>query len=133
MATLKSTSKRAAWTAGASVFSGRPDPVWEVKSALASRLEKIWRSLKPSETEPPPRPALGYRGCSLKGPRGREWFAFAGVVTLRFPRLSKSRTKPPSKSRPDASLDSRRDPDKKFERTLLASAPANLLPPWFDA
>jgi hypothetical protein len=117
MATSKSNSKRAAWSAGASVFSGRPDPVWEVKPALAARLEKIWRSLKPSEIEPPPQPALGYRGCSLKGPRGRQWFVFAGVVTFHSPRRSESR----------------RDPAKKFERTLLASAPTGLLPPWLDA
>ena len=121
MATSKSTSKTSAWFAGASVFSGRPDPVWEVKPALAARLEKIWSRLKPSETEPLPQPALGYRGCSLKGPRGREWHAFGGVVTLR------------SAHRPDGRSESRRDAAKKFERTLLASAPSALLPPWLDA
>lgn len=121
MATSKSTSKPLAWTAGASVFSGRPDPVWEVKPALAARLERIWRNLKPAETEPPPQPALGYRGCFLKGPRGPEWHAFGGVVTLRSQRGSKTGRK------------FRRDPAKKFERTLLASAPANFLPPWLDA
>ena len=121
MATPKSGSKRSAWSAGASVFSGRPDPVWEVKPALAARLEKIWRSLKPSEIEPPPEPSLGYRGCSLNGPRGRQWFAFAGVVTLRSASGRASRSEP------------RRDPARKFERTLLASAPAALLPPWLDA
>lgn len=129
MATSKSTSKRTAWTAGASVFSGRPDPVWEVQLALAARLEKIWRHLEIAKVEPPPQPVLGYRGCSLKGPRGREWFAFGGVVTLR----SSSRSKSTSKSRTDAQTESRRDPAKKFERALLASAPANLLPPWLDA
>src|SRR5882762_11501337 len=115
MATSKSTSKRAAWSAGASVFSGRPAPFWEVKPALAARLEKIWRSLKPLETDPPPQPALGYRGCFLKGPRGREWFAFAGVVTLR----SSSHSKSTNKSHTEARLESRRDPAKKFERALL--------------
>jgi hypothetical protein len=121
MATPKSGSKRSAWSAGASVFSGRPDPVWELKPALAARLEKIWRSLKPAEIEPPPEPALGYRGCFLNGPRGRQWFAFAGLVTLRSPR------------RPEGRPESRKDPAKKFERTILASAPAALLPPWLDA
>jgi hypothetical protein len=114
---MKSPRKSAGWTAGASVFSGRPDPVWEVKPALGVRLERIWCGLESAETEPPPLPSLGYRGCFLKGPRGQEWFAFAGVVMLRSPR------------RPD----SRRDPAKKFERALLASAPAGLLPPWLDA
>jgi hypothetical protein len=117
MAISKSSSKRPAWFAGASVFSGRPDPVWEVKPALGARLEKIWQSLHPSEIEPPFQPALGYRGCFLQGPRGRQWFAFGGVVTLHLAR----------------SFESRRDPAKRFERTLLASAPANLLPPWLDA
>ncbi len=117
MATSKSRNQRAVWTAGASVFSGRPDPLWQAKPALAARLEKIWRALKPSDIEPPPSPALGYRGCFLKGPRSQEWFAFAGVVTLRTPRRSQSR----------------HDPAKKFERTLLASAPAALLPPWLNS
>lgn len=120
MATSKSDSKRAAWTAGASVFSGRPDPVWEVKPSIAARLEKIWRGMPLAEIELPPQPALGYRGCFLKGPRGRHWLAFGGLVTLRSAR------------RPESRPEARRDPAKKFERTLLASAPANLLPPWLD-
>jgi hypothetical protein len=118
---MKTSRKRAGWTAGASVFSGRPDPVWEVKPAVAARLEKIWRTLKPAEIEPPPFPSLGYRGCFLKGPRGQEWFTFAGVVTLR------------SSRRPQSRPETRKDPAKKFERTLLASAPAGQLPPWLDA
>jgi hypothetical protein len=118
---MKSSRKPSGWTAGASVFSGRPDPVWELKPALGARLEKIWRALEPAEIEPPPSPTLGYRGCFLKGPRGREWFAFAGVVTLRSPRRLQSRS------------ETRKDPAKKFERVLLASAPAGQLPPWLDA
>jgi hypothetical protein len=133
MATSKSGSKRSAWSAGASVFSGRPDPVWEVKPALAARLERIWRGLKPSPIEPPPEPALGYRGCFLKGPRGRQWFVFGGVVTLHSPRRLKSRTKSATKSRSESRHETRLDSAKKFERTLLASAPAGLLPPWLSA
>jgi hypothetical protein len=117
MATSKSTSKRAAWTAGALVFSGRPDPVWEVKPSLGAKLERIWRSLKLEKVDPPPSPALGYRGCFLLGPREREWFAFGGVVTLRSARRAESR----------------RDPSRKFERSLLPSAPAGLLPSWLDS
>lgn len=120
MATSKSTkaiAKRTLWTAGVSVFSGRPDPVWDVKPALAAKLERIWRSLKPEKIEPPPSPALGYRGCFLRGPRGREWFAFGGVVTLRTASRSESR----------------RDLAKKFEQTVLASAPAGILPPWLNS
>lgn len=118
--------KQTGWTAGASVFSGRPDPVWEVKPSLAARLEKIWFSLKAEKIEPRPYPTLGYRGCFLRGPRGREWFAFGGVVELRFTGLSRSRL--PASGRSEF----RRDPSKKFEQTLLASAPAGLLPPWLS-
>ena len=118
MATSNSTrAKRSNWAGGASVFSGRPDPLWDVKPSLAVRLERIWRGLKPDHVDAPPFPALGYRGCFLRGPRGREWFAFGGVVTLRLARRSESR----------------RDPSKKFERALLASAPPGFLPPWLDA
>ena len=122
MATSKSSNRRtidkgASWTAGASVFSGRPDPVWQVKPSLATRLEKIWLSLKAEKIEPPPSPGLGYRGCFLRGPRSREWFAFGGVVELRTPRRTESR----------------RDLSKKFESILLASAPTGLLPPWLNA
>ncbi len=52
--------------ARAYVFSGRPDPTWEVGENLVQRLEGIWRTLSEFHglaTSPPP---LGYRGCSLK-------------------------------------------------------------------
>ena len=128
MATSKSTSKRAAWVGGASVFSGRPDPTWEVKPSVAKYLERIWRALKPVKRELPPIPALGYRGCFLQGSRNREWFAFGGLVTLRSANRSAIR----SGDRSTDHSQSRADPTKKFERALLSSAPEGLLPPWLE-
>ena len=102
----------AAWIAGASLFSGRPDPTWPLDDELAGRLESLWAMLGPSEREAPAAPPLGYRGSFLRGPGGREWLAFGGVVTLIAGGRSISRA----------------DPDGRFERLLLDSAPEGTLP-----
>jgi len=98
-------------TATACLFSGRPDPQWQVPSEMARRLERLWQQLPSLEAKPPPPPVLGYRGCALDcGPR-RRWFAYGGMVakgeTYRF------------------------DPDRSFEREVLRSAPPGLLSPEF--
>jgi hypothetical protein len=100
------------WVAGASLFSGRPDPTWPVKASVARKLEALWDSLEGFSGEVPAGPSLGYRGCFLRDDRGREWSAFGGVVALR----TGSRT------------ETRRDGDRSFEKALLASAPAGAVP-----
>jgi hypothetical protein len=100
------------WVAGASLFSGRPDPTWPVSAKVARKLEALWHSLGEFSGRLPSPPPLGYRGCFLRDDRGREWRAFEGVVTL----LAGSRA------------ESRRDETRSFERMLLASAPAGALP-----
>lgn len=113
MATSKSFDSSQPWTVGALLFSGRPDPVWFVDPSRLDQLEAIWNSL-PASTTPmlAQQPRLGYRGCFLRDPDGAEWSAFAGVVT----RQSRAGT------------ESRDDPDRKFERAVLATAPMNILP-----
>jgi len=76
---------------------------------ITRTLEKLWQALEPSQAASPAAPLLGYRGCTLDcGTRGR-WQSYGGVV---------------------ASGDIHKyDPERKFERLLLGSAPANLLPP----
>jgi hypothetical protein len=97
---------------GALLFSGRPDSTWKVPSELAEKLLAIWNELKPEDVKPPHAPPLGYRGAFLRDAGGHEWLAYCGVVTFR------------SAGR----MESRRDPDKRFERTLLDSAPEGSLP-----
>ena len=107
MATSRSTSE-SDWTAGAFVFSGRRDPTWPIPSDVAGELVAIWESLPPSDATVS-LPTLGYRGCYVRGPAGRMWTAYGELVKLSGER--------------------RRDDERRFERTVLSSAPAGLLPP----
>ena len=61
----------------------------------------------------PPVPVLGYRGCFLRDSSEREWFAYAGFVTLKTATGSESR----------------KDNNRKFEALLLSSAPEGAVPP----
>lgn len=109
---LKLNKKFKECIGGASIFSGRPDPTWNVGEKVAKKLEEIWGSLEPWTGKHPSSPPLGYRGCFLRCKPDIEWFAYKGVVTLKIYKVSESRI----------------DKDKKFERVLLSSAPKGLLP-----
>src|SRR5215472_9226102 len=109
MGTSRSDEATEGWVAGASVFSGRPDPTWPVPAALGTCLAGLWERLPAWSGDRPAPPPLGYRGCHLSAPDGRVWNAFQERVTL--------------------GPDDRRDADREFERTLLASAPPGSLPP----
>ena len=101
------------WAGRASVFSGRPDPEWDVSDELASRLIDLWEHM-PAETVDRPVPTgLGYRYCVLSSGDGRRWLAFGGVVRYESA----------------TGFDLRRDAQGEFERELLESAPPGLLPP----
>jgi hypothetical protein len=112
MATSKSFDSSQRWTARALLFSGRPDPVWSIGPDRAHQLEAIWNSLPASTAATVAPPPLGYRGCLLRLPDGTEYFSFAGVVTRRS----------------EGAAETRRDPNREFERVLLATAPAGILP-----
>ena len=99
--------------AGASLYSGRRDPTWPVKQAIAEHLIQVWRRLAKTNDAPPPPPGLGYRGAFLQGPNGEQWRAFGGVVEHR--------------SR--GGVERRRDDARAFERALLRSAPKGVIPP----
>lgn len=109
------TSRSGNWVAEALVWSGRPNPRWELAEAAAADLVAAWERL-PERPGPPVMPAgLGYRGCTLHAPDGRTWWAAAGAVVLDRPH-------------PDAGT-SRDDPGRTFERRLLATAPPGVVPP----
>lgn len=102
------------WLASVSVYSGRQDPEWVVPSAIAAELAALWDRLGPIDESSERVPtALGYRGCRLRSPDGREWNAWMGVVV----RHAAGRR------------DVRGDEQREFERALLATAPDGLLPP----
>lgn len=97
------------WLAGAWLYSGRPDPVWPVPGGKAGEVVSRWNALPAApETARPEPPALGYKGCWLRAPDGREWHAAAGVVTC--------------------GEDARADAGGAVERAILATAPEGLLP-----
>src|SRR5262249_22894543 len=72
-----------AWEAGALWYAGRGDPNWTVREGLARQLQKLWNKMPPLSGPAPDVPGLGYRGAFLRGPGGREWVAFNGVVSLK--------------------------------------------------
>jgi hypothetical protein len=102
-----------AWSATASIYSGRPDPEWTVPADVAGRLASAWDRLSdvPERRQAEP-PGLGYRGCTLTAPDGRRWHAYGGVVVLRAGALHQARE----------------DVDRAFEKALLATAPAGAIP-----
>jgi len=111
MATLKSHE---GWIAGAFIYSGRRDPTWNASKTAVRKLHRLWDAKQPAHEKPSP-PGLGYRGVFLRAPDGREWTAFNGLVSLTTPAGTESRT----------------DPTREFEKSLLASAPKGLLPEGF--
>lgn len=103
------TRRSDSWSAGASVFSGRPDPVWALPESQALRLDALWRALDDASGAAPTPPPLGYRGCFAEAPEGaRRYTAYRGAV---------SRAEPAS-----AAPETRADPQRAFERFVLGSA-----------
>jgi hypothetical protein len=106
------TSRSADWQGEALVFSGRPDPTWVVSGSTADALLRLWAELPSRTGRRPSPPQLGYRGCLLRAPDGRVWESFGGQVTLSDGLVK----------------DTRDDPGHRFERLLLATAPAGTVP-----
>jgi hypothetical protein len=99
------------YTAGASIFSGRPDPIWPVDESIVKELLTLWDRMEPYAGPIPSPPGLGYRGCFLRD-SGHEWRAYRGVVTLTENDKSEAR----------------RDAGRQFELRLVRSAPAGTIP-----
>jgi hypothetical protein len=113
MVTSKSGSGVRGWTAGAHLYSGRPDPAWSISESVMKKLLALWESLPPAgEQQEMHAAGLGYRGSFLRGDGKREWVAFKGLVSLRT----------------SARVQVRKDAAREFEKMLLSSAPKGLLP-----
>ena len=48
------------------VFSGRPNPSWEISSELATKFMQQWKELPPVEGMQLPASQLGYQGCRIE-------------------------------------------------------------------
>jgi hypothetical protein len=99
--------------ATALIYSGRPDPEWNIDRWQLKGLKEIWQELPSSKVGPPAPPPLGYRGAALHCPSGEEWYAYGRIVTLK---RGASRAK------------HRADDESRFEQTLLSTAPKSALP-----
>ena len=109
LAPAKSSDSARGWTAGASLYSGRVDPTWQVNEDAVGTLVRCLQQLGPAaKVAVPEPPGLGYRGSWLRAPDGRVWRLFGGVVQADTTRL--------------------RDPGRTCERQILETAPAGLLP-----
>jgi hypothetical protein len=63
------------------VFSGRPNPQWELDAPHANALAELQRDLEPSNHTPSIPPALGYSGFSYVS-NGRPVVVYDGYVRL---------------------------------------------------
>lgn len=100
------------WWAGVVMFSGRPDPTWQLTPTVARQFEALWDALNPLLGTAPIAAPLGYRGCFASDGAGRHWAIFGGAVTLTEQGASEAR----------------RDPDRALERFIIESAPIGQLP-----
>jgi hypothetical protein len=102
------------WTAGVLLYSGRRDPEWSIPDATTAGLQVALDGLPElaGASQAPSR--LGYRGAWVRTDDGRRVVAFNGRVTGQNGR-------------------SRADPERAFERAILETAPAGVLPVGADA
>jgi hypothetical protein len=95
-------------TAIALIYSGRRDPQWQVTPDVTRALRTLWLQMSDASGAIVDIPGLGYRGCTLNCGSDAQWHAFGGVVVMGNAH--------------------KHDKDRAFERYLLESAPAGLIP-----
>ncbi|MBV9883167.1 MAG: hypothetical protein JO276_09175 [Sphingomonadaceae bacterium] len=89
------------------IFSGRPNPRWELDERDRAELQRLQAALAPARGAPPEPPGLGYKGFSY-GDASGHCRAFQGHVEC-----------------PDGPL---ADPSFSVERFLLDRLPAEFAP-----
>jgi hypothetical protein len=89
------------------VFSGRPNPRWELDEPASRELRRLESALSPATLAAPEPPGLGYRGFVYSDPAGTSR-AYGRHVRTAALVLA--------------------DPDSSIERFLLARMPEELAP-----
>ncbi|MFO1077145.1 MAG: hypothetical protein U1E73_05405 [Planctomycetota bacterium] len=102
------------WTAGAMVFSGRPDPQWTLPPRVAAMLLALWERAPALADAPSVPTRLGYRACWARAPSGVRFVAVSGAI-LRESSMGRK--------------EARGDMGREFEQAVIASAPPDALPP----
>jgi hypothetical protein len=101
------------YAASALVFSGRPDPRWQVTEPQAQSLRALWEQSATTAAPEPHATPLGYRGVSIICEENEEFFAYGGRVRMKTGTI----------------IEWRIDEEQRFERLLLSTSPAGILPP----
>ena len=94
------------------LFSGRPDPTWEIDESVMQELIKIWDSLVPVSEEIQPDPSLSYRGCLIQCIGDVQLLVFRHRITLRK----------------GGKAETRKDKYRIIEKLIINSAPPGLIP-----
>lgn len=108
LAYLKNMEK---WFCRILVYSGLPDPYWEIPDTRAESILLDFDSLPLAQGETFDETLTGYRGCLLKSGDGRVWRAFNGLIELND----------------NGKISFRRDENRLFERNILMTAPPDIL------
>ena len=99
------------------IYSGRPDPGWELTDKQAKEALRIWNSLKVTSFREGFPSFLGYRGISITCEDGRQFFAYNEKARAEINNVT---TWKPDESR-------------VFEKFLISTAPQGMLPQGFSA
>lgn len=97
------------WIVIASVYSGRPDPRWEITAEQADRFTSLWNKAAPSEKEVTIPSRSGYKGVRIIADKKR--FMVCDEIITCIEEQTKI---------------SKRDSNKAIERFLLSTAPEEI-------
>lgn len=92
------------------VFSGRPNPSWELNGSLADEIILHWKELPFAATTQFPEPKLGYQGCRIDLGPGEYFILFKGYGFV---------------FKNGKQVEQRMDQGRKMERRILSTAPGN--------
>jgi hypothetical protein len=97
------------WTVIALIYSGRPDPRWDLSEEQTDHFLSLWRQAGNSETETVIPSVSGYKGIRILSP-GKQFLIYNGIMTVIENQLRTSK----------------RDDQRSIERFLLNTSPPGI-------